>query len=86
MFKDFYSTKSSSYTCLIHRTKGIRIICFYIYIDFSYMHFPTTHFLMKCGLHILAWHSEQRFAVVNRIREYSCVMIDKECLHKTELL
>jgi len=34
----------------------------------------------------LAWHSDQRFVVVNSVLEYSCVISNKESLDKTERL
>jgi len=51
------------------------------------MHFRYTIFcvdVVDCIL--LAWHSDRGFVVVNSILEYACVISDKHCLDKTELL
>jgi len=51
------------------------------------MHLPTTLFCVEfVDCILVARPSDKRFAVVNSILEYSCVISDKEGLDKTELL
>ena len=81
---DFYNTNSKSCTCYVSSTKSIGILCYFFSPNFTYV-FPNTLFyddILDC--HFLTRDSDQWFAVVNSILEYSCDISNKEYLDKSE--